>query len=443
MRRRDEYIPRHGTSIRRKLSENPSAVERTALQLDDKVLCVGAGGKLAYCGEGEFVAISHVWQHGWQGHNEDGLCSRVLNMLLTSASHFGVEWVWIDAALISNLPELNSLAVNAMNRVYSTCVTTLACDRLLLAMDGGTDREKVLAMAVSDWMTRLWTMQEAMLSPKIVVLQRNGFWILDEMLETLLTGEVGKEDTHWEATGAILMLWNLAWNTEHPVDRVFVIGDTRKTTKTIDLTRALFPLFELQWPGSETTLQEAQIILLKHLGEDAYRLSWLHGPVGLPSPWTWAPLISVNCDGILLPIGIPISVEKAGLHGGWPAVAVEYVSIEEDSEDFSPTAQYRASITNTYVDPIRCRVKNDGHEFTATVFHIENDLEVWRDKRLLLLRAPMDHDDVREDLEYYNLVTIEGFSAQVNLMNRVGSVLTELPLRVWTDNEIKVEGVIS
>ena len=33
----------------------------------DGVLCIGANGKLEYCDVGRFLAVSHVWDHGWRG----------------------------------------------------------------------------------------------------------------------------------------------------------------------------------------------------------------------------------------------------------------------------------------------------------------------------------------------------------------------------------------
>ena len=48
---------------------------------EEKVLCIGAGGELHWCGKGEFMAVSHVWEHGWQGDSEKGVCNRVLDFI--------------------------------------------------------------------------------------------------------------------------------------------------------------------------------------------------------------------------------------------------------------------------------------------------------------------------------------------------------------------------
>jgi hypothetical protein len=105
----------------------------------DKVLCIGARGVLKWCGKDEFMAVSHVWEHGWQGDSERGLCSRVLDMLLSIAAPLGLKWVWLDVAMISGIQDIRIMSINSMNLVYSSAKVTLVCDRLLLSMCGGSD----------------------------------------------------------------------------------------------------------------------------------------------------------------------------------------------------------------------------------------------------------------------------------------------------------------
>lgn len=116
------------------------------------------------------MAVSHVWEHGLQGESEKGLCIRTLDLLLFVANLFGLEWVWIDIAMISREPISRNLAINSMNFVYTSSKVTVVFDRLLLSMDEGSDRERVMAVFLMDWMTRVWTMQEALLSKDLVFL---------------------------------------------------------------------------------------------------------------------------------------------------------------------------------------------------------------------------------------------------------------------------------
>ena len=286
------------------------------LKDDDKVLCIGSGGRLKFCDSGEFMAVSHVWSHGWQGVSEDGICSRVLSMLLKVAADFGLGWIWLDAAMISGLPDIRAMSVNAMNLVYTSAKITLVCDRLLLSMRGGTAREKAYAIAVSDWTTRVWTMQESLLSKNLVILQNDSWWRAEDVLESLVFAE--EHERHWESYGAIrtmsAMVFVVTADRETILERIFLLCRDRKTSKEKDLVRALYPLFSLQWPGRETSLVEGQIRLLQHLGQHAARCASLFAPVGLPAPWSWAPLSFVGSGGGLC---VGVSVTPDGLVGAW------------------------------------------------------------------------------------------------------------------------------
>ena len=413
-----------------------------ALLHEEAVLCIGAEGLLSYRSAGDFIAVSHVWAHGWQGVSEDGICSRVLDILLNAAFDLGQEWIWLDAALVSGVRDLRVMAVNDMNRVYSAAAATLVCDRLLMAMEESTDREKVLGVAMCDWMTRLWTMQEAVLSSRLVFLEQDCLWTAKDMFETLMDYGDEDPDNHWQLVGAMQTLCELVVESDRPLDRVLQLGSNRRTTKSIDLVRALFPLFDLKWPGPETTFFEAQIILLEHLETDAYRYAWSHAPVGLPSPWTWAPCTIVNCEGYILPRGLPLRVDSQGLHGIWFAAAVELKDIEVGEERDTP-AQYSARTTGTFHNRMTFALEDES-VFRASVYHNEGDLTTWRSKRLLLLRAPVDDIPQTQELEYYNLVVLDGSNDEEYLdMHRVGSVLAHLSLREFKMYEEQIQGVIS
>ena len=141
----------------------------------DDVLCLGRDGRLQYRPPGGYVAISHVWSHGWQGTSEDGICSRLLDLLIDTAESFQCSWIWLDIALISGLPQFRSRSVNAIPQVFRGAKKTLVFDRLLLSMDchGISDYEMCLSIHVSDWKTRVWTMSESKTSAQLMFLWSN------------------------------------------------------------------------------------------------------------------------------------------------------------------------------------------------------------------------------------------------------------------------------
>lgn len=416
-----------------------------ALENEGNVLCIGIEGRLKYCGDGEFMAVSYVWSHGWQGCTEDGICSRVLDMLLNAASKFGLDWIWLDIAMVSGVREIRSVTVNAMNRVYSSAAITLVCDRLLLAMNGGTAREKILAMALSDWTTRLWTMQESMLSKCLVFLQQDGYWTVEDMLRKLMDYGDEDPDNHWKLIGAMITLWIMGVDSDAHFEKMVFLSSNRRTSNPIDMSRAIFPLFKLDWPGVDTTLVDGQIILLNHLGNDACRYAWLHAPIGLPPPWTWAPLNVINAEGPILREELPMRVTPQGLEGTWFAIAVDLKEVEmsDNPQDEDSTVRYLARITGTFHDSMTFTME-DNTQFFARVYHNTKDLSIWRGKPLLLLRPPVEDRPEDVTLDYYNLVILDSSTEDEYLsMHRVGSVIAEVSPREFRRYEQRIQGVIS
>lgn len=295
-----------------------------------KVLCLGRNGATKYCAAHEFMAISHVWSHGWQGSAEDGICSRVLNMLLgIAATKFNVQWIWLDVAMISRDKTVRAMAINSMDAVYSTAKATLVVDRLLLNFvpRAEDDKQTALAITASDWMTRLWTMQEAMLSQNLLILTHRDPPPINprDLLHRII---LAKHDaTRWQQYAAIKLLSAMTRDPKPSLRKIVTFSYERTTTNPVDMVRALYPLFGLKWPDAETTLIQGQILLLKHLGQEAAILTSLSSPIGLPSPWGWAPLVIPGAVGGSLS-GNGRYVSQDGLIGAWSWLEVVPVAME-------------------------------------------------------------------------------------------------------------------
>lgn len=74
--------------------------------------------------------------------------------------------------MISRDKTVRAIAIDSMDTVYSTAKATLVVDRLLLSFipRAEDDKQTALAIIASDWMTRLLTMQEVMLSQNLLIL---------------------------------------------------------------------------------------------------------------------------------------------------------------------------------------------------------------------------------------------------------------------------------
>ena len=389
----------------------------------EKVLCVGAGGELRLCGKDQFMAVSHVWEHGWQGDSEKGLCSRTLDLLLFVAGLFGLEWVWIDIAMISREPISRSLAINSMNFVYTSSKVTVVFDRLLMSMNGGSDRERVMAVFLTDWMTRVWTMQEALLAKNLVFLFGDCHLHGRELKESMIHNSP-QPNLHWQQWTAIRSLATILEGFVTPMlDRIFTLSKERLTTKKEDMSRAVFPLFDLKWPGRMTTLEEGQVKILRYLGKRAARLAPLHGPI-MPQPWSWAPLVLPGTSGFLQPQGEERPLHLDGIRGRWAAWPVlkmlGKLNLGRDGY-----CEQLAQLTGTCYDMVKLEVMGASYIFHASVFSRPENTYPWDGQQLFLLRAHNTGTPKTKDMDYYDLVVKDTPPHPTGLVqcHRVGSVM--------------------
>ena len=173
-----------------------------------------------YTSSTQFIAISHVWADQQFGSAQNclpkcqvGYIEEVLSSLPTAMNHWGLrEWVanwrysrlgeitppihayeyfWLDSFCIPQAIEhadLRSKAVESMNLIYAAASHTFVFDKGLQALDTGRSRaslaragcptyysprdenllDVVAYIYASNWMGRAWTLQEAILSGRIV-----------------------------------------------------------------------------------------------------------------------------------------------------------------------------------------------------------------------------------------------------------------------------------
>ena len=173
-----------------------------------------------YTSSARFVAISHVWADQQFGSAQNclpkcqvGYLEEVLSSLPTSIDHWGLrEWVanwrssrpgeiappsrayqyfWLDSFCIPQAVEhadLRNNAIESMNLIYAAASHTFVFDKGLQALDAGqspaslalgrrptyfSPREEnlldvVASIYASNWMGRAWTLQEGILSGRIV-----------------------------------------------------------------------------------------------------------------------------------------------------------------------------------------------------------------------------------------------------------------------------------
>jgi len=148
-------------------------------------------------GNVEFATISHVWSDGLgnEDHNQIPSCQlRFIASLLkkvspspTSSSNTSIIPFWMDTLVIPvynkktdvapcvDFEELKKRAIRQIYHVFHNSNYSIVVDRGLLDIDAsGTPWKNVMKILASGWMRRLWTLQEAYLSKRLLIAFRQG-----------------------------------------------------------------------------------------------------------------------------------------------------------------------------------------------------------------------------------------------------------------------------
>ena len=152
-----------------------------------------ADGKTAV----QYAAISHVWSDGLGSTTESGMPSCQVWQLFQMAAAQGLRYVWIDALCVPSARAERMLAIQRMAQTYANSASTIVIDKTMRALrfhgtGGQIDIElMLLRFATAPWMMRIWTLQEALLSPQLVFCLKDctlaGRQIADFILHSLRT----------------------------------------------------------------------------------------------------------------------------------------------------------------------------------------------------------------------------------------------------------------
>ncbi|PCH44974.1 hypothetical protein WOLCODRAFT_139356 [Wolfiporia cocos MD-104 SS10] len=117
-----------------------------------------------------YVAISHVWVDGLGSNTETGLPScqlRRIASLTTSLIPGGA--FWMDSLCVPRQKDMRRKAIGLMAQTYRDAEIVLVIDAGIRSCSvNSSTEEKLLRVLTSGWMQRLWTLQEAILSRKLV-----------------------------------------------------------------------------------------------------------------------------------------------------------------------------------------------------------------------------------------------------------------------------------
>lgn len=123
-----------------------------------------------------YVAISHVWADGIGNTEENAIpkCQLIKLQRLVSELYKDEEQpspvvpFWIDTMMIPLDPAVRARAISSMDHVYLAADKVLVLDAFLESRSSKQDpQELMMAIYLCQWMTRLWTLQEAFLARQL------------------------------------------------------------------------------------------------------------------------------------------------------------------------------------------------------------------------------------------------------------------------------------
>lgn len=153
-----------------------------ALLTEDKIPCIAVvindeGGEKSITldvsdgSDGSYTAISHVWADGLGNLHENSLpqCQTLrLHRLVSEASNISTRF-WLDTLCIPLEKRGRSLALQMLDKTYTTAQRTLVLNVELMNTPALVTRSEILARIVTcSWMRRLWTLEEGILSDSFV-----------------------------------------------------------------------------------------------------------------------------------------------------------------------------------------------------------------------------------------------------------------------------------
>jgi hypothetical protein len=151
--------------------------------------------------DGPYIAVSHVWAHGiGNSDNTMPLCQfrrlqRFLKEMQGASPVSNIQFFWMDTLCVpaaNQYPDSRSQAISRIAKIFHNAEKVLVLDATLLhtSLKNTSSVELCIRILASDWMRRLWTLEEAMLacydtSEKLVFRFRDGDINLKQLIDKL------------------------------------------------------------------------------------------------------------------------------------------------------------------------------------------------------------------------------------------------------------------
>lgn len=363
-----------------------------------------------------FIAISHVWSDGLGSTSESGLPECQVKFLKNAAiaasyyidveegrsdaSAFDIEKgcpnegtpFWVDSLCVPAEHDVRKKAIILMAETYATAAAVVAIDSAMLQHSLATPvEEQLFTLYFSNWVRRLWTLQEALLSKKLFIHLDDGFIDVLSFLEMDNRVQIPAffELYRWfQKLMSVPIARHRKENREFSLDDVILHLAHRTSSKPEDEILAIAGLFGLdvrKYVNLDPEERMIQFLMEHNNGLVRFDVLFLQGPKLLVEGFSWAPKTFLNRD---LDV-----IYRGKYEGGWCVISDEglvgkdyYCLLLKDRwTDQGPPSEYRI------------RKTDDGEILTIKFDHsIDPDEEENPEYDVLLLRKEVlqGQDDV-------------------------------------------------
>ncbi|KAL4757315.1 uncharacterized protein BDW70DRAFT_113363 [Aspergillus foveolatus] len=301
-----------------------------------QALCVNKWGQFRMLSSG-YAAISHVWAEtmGLEYNNEKvdqderGLLKTHFNKIMGKALQCGYEWVWLDLLAIpkksdpstsgARLTEIKTLIINSLDAVYRNADAVIVLDSLALHLPSADPLVTAAVLVCGMWLTRIWTYQEIKLARKALIVTATHVVAFQDVLSTLESQ--ARQDGHrfHELHRTFARLQSVYGPGINLAD-IALSCTNRHTKNEVDYARGFYALLGLKWQAS-WTYQDGIKHIYNSRPQEAAMIASMHGPRGLPSPFTWVPKYLAQLQGKSWK-PYYFRCESFGLVGKWHSASV-------------------------------------------------------------------------------------------------------------------------
>ncbi|KAF9436446.1 hypothetical protein BGZ76_003942 [Entomortierella beljakovae] len=194
-----------------------------------------------------YVAVSQVWFQGIFGQSSRKCGECTLRYLRMACVSLGVRYAWIDTLCMPTGKSLRQKVITKLRDIYLNAGATLVIDVGLRWTKARTVLDLSFAIFLSDWSSRIWTLQEGVLASKLLFCVGEQVLALPQMrLSELL-------DTQNMVTSRILGMYGMReFGLDQPLQTVLALACGRQTSHSCDYLFGLSAML----PSTPTNREE-------------------------------------------------------------------------------------------------------------------------------------------------------------------------------------------